>query len=97
MKCWMEGLHKHDKCSFLLNAFHFILHFSQLRSDSYDLAVEFITSQGEMTEAPGYPASQNLFHLMSKLLVEKQDMGTQCDLIKTDSSEASHNNLVGII
>ena len=93
----MESLHKHDKCYILLNAFHIIVHFSQLRSDSYDLAVEFITSQGEMTEAPGCPDSQNLFHLMSKLLVEKQDVATQCDLIKTDNSEASHNNLVGII
>ncbi len=73
-----------------------ICSFSQLRSDSYDLAVDFITSQGQMYEAPGCPASQVLFHLLNSNLTDKQDVEVQCDLIKTDVSDSSQDTLVGL-
>ena len=47
--------------------------------------MEFITSQREMAEGPGCPASQDLLNLMVPILVEKKDVEIQCDLIKTNT------------
>ncbi len=51
------------------------LHFSQLRYDHYEAAVEAIKSQGRVDEMPDKPATQIPLFLLRPLIIGKEDKG----------------------